>query len=48
MRRGTERLHAIGGYTMQEIGDYFGLHYSRISKIGRAEAQATRKAKGKT
>lgn len=25
--------YASGGYTMKEIGDYFGLHYSRISKI---------------
>jgi hypothetical protein len=24
---------ASGGYTMQEIGDYFGLHHSRISEI---------------
>lgn len=33
--------YASGGYTLQEIGDHFGLHYSRISKI-------IKKAKGKT
>ncbi|RVU30847.1 addiction module toxin RelE, partial [Rheinheimera riviphila] len=22
-----------GSYTLQELGDYFGLHYSRISRI---------------
>ena len=37
-----------GDYTMQEIGDYFGIHYSRVSKIVRAEARVRRKAKGKT
>jgi putative transposase len=25
--------YASGGYTMGEIGDYFGLHHSRVSKI---------------
>jgi putative transposase len=25
--------YASGGHTMKEIGDYFGLHYSRLSKI---------------
>ncbi len=25
------------GYSMQEIGDYFGLHYSRVSRILKAE-----------
>jgi putative transposase len=25
--------YASGGYTMKEIGDYFGLHPSRVSKI---------------
>lgn len=35
----SERDEAIrlaydsGGYSMREIGDFFGLHYSRISKI---------------
>jgi len=33
-----------GGYSMKEIGDYFGLHYSRISRIVRDSD----KAKGKT
>jgi len=29
-----------GGYTMKEIGDYFGLHYSRVSRIlKKAEAK---------
>ncbi len=27
--------YASGAYTMKQIGDYFGLHYSRISKIVR-------------
>jgi len=22
-----------GGYTLKEIGEYFGLHYSRVSRI---------------
>ena len=36
--------YASGGYTMKAIGDYFGLHYSRVSKIVRdAERE-----KGKT
>jgi len=30
-----------GGYTLQEIGDFFGIHYSRVSKIVQA-ADATR------
>ena len=25
--------YASGGYTLKEIGDYFGLHYSRVSRI---------------
>ena len=37
--RAIAEAYASGGYTMQEIGDYFGLHYSRVSKIVRAEAQ---------
>jgi hypothetical protein len=32
---------------MQDIGDHFPLHYSRISKIVQAAGQA-KKAKGKT
>jgi len=31
--------YASGGYTMREIGDYFGLHQSRISKIIRPARQ---------
>ena len=31
--------YASGGYTMQQIGDYFGLHHSRISKIVRGVPQ---------
>ena len=27
------RAYASGGYSLKEIGDYFGLHYSRISRI---------------
>ena len=46
--RAIAEAYASGGYTMQEIGDYFGLHYSRVSKIVRAEAQERRKSKGKT
>jgi REP element-mobilizing transposase RayT len=33
--------YASGGYSMKKIGDYFGLHYSRVSRI-------IVKAKGKT
>jgi len=33
--------HASGAYSMREIGDYFGLHYSRVSRIVRG-------ARGKT
>jgi len=33
-----------GGYTLKEIGDHFGLHYSRVSRI----VAAMEKAKGKT
>jgi hypothetical protein len=25
--------YASGGYTMKEMGDYFGLHHSRVRKI---------------
>lgn len=40
--------YASGGYTMQHIGDFFGLHYSRVSKIIHADDQARAKAKRKT
>ena len=36
--------YASGGYSLKEIGDHFGLHYSRVSRIVRA----WREAKGKT
>ena len=39
---------ASGGYTLREIGDYFRLHYSRVSKIVRVRRQASAEAKGKT
>jgi REP element-mobilizing transposase RayT len=32
-----------GGYTLQDIGDFFGIHYSRVSKIVQA-ADVTRRA----
>jgi len=28
---------ASGGYTPREIGDYSGMHYSRISRIGQPD-----------
>jgi len=46
--RAIAEAYASGGYTMQEIGDYFGLHYSRVSKIVRAEAEERRRAKRRT
>jgi len=36
--------YARGGYSMKEIGDYYRLHYSRMSRI----IAQQRKAKGKT
>jgi hypothetical protein len=33
-----------GGYSLKAIGDHFGLHYSRVSRI----VAAVEKAKGKT
>ncbi len=32
-----------GGYSMEEVGDYFGLHYSRISRIVRDIEKANNK-----
>lgn len=29
--------YASGGYTLREIGEHFGLHYSRVSRIVRAQ-----------
>jgi REP-associated tyrosine transposase len=40
--------YASGGYSMKEIGDFFGLHYSRVSKIVRSFGTANLKEKGKT
>jgi REP element-mobilizing transposase RayT len=37
-----------GRYTLREIGDYFSLHYSRISKIVHAADLAEHDKKGKT
>ncbi len=31
--------YASGGYTMREIGDYFGLHLSRASRIVRGQSR---------
>ena len=36
--------YGSGGYGMKEIGEHFGLHYSRVSRI----VSGQRKAKGKT
>lgn len=42
-RQGKDRNHAIllayqgGGYSMKEIGEYFGVHYSRVSRIVKEE-----------
>jgi putative transposase len=27
------RAYASGGYSLKEIGDYFSLHYSRVSRL---------------
>ena len=51
VRQSPERNDAIvaayrsGAYTLRDIGDYFGLHYSRISKILQAADPARPKAK---
>jgi len=39
-----------GGYTLRDIGDFFGMHYSRVSKIVQAADAARRRhpAKGKS
>ncbi|MHB8167389.1 MAG: REP-associated tyrosine transposase [Sulfuricella sp.] len=34
------QAYASGGYGLKEIGDYFGLHYSRISRIVKKQRQA--------
>lgn len=38
-----DNAYASGGYSMKEIGEHFGLHYSRVSRLLKAA-----KAKGKT
>ena len=38
------KAYESGGYTLKEIGKYFGLHYSRVSRIVRHKEEA----KGKT
>jgi putative transposase len=35
-----ERAYRSGGYTLKAIGDHFGLHYSRVSRIVSAEEKA--------
>jgi REP element-mobilizing transposase RayT len=35
-----EQAYASGGYGLKVIGDYFGLHYSRISRIVKKQRQA--------
>lgn len=34
------RAYASGAYSLKEIGDHFGLHYSRVSRIVRAQREA--------
>ncbi|HEU0197843.1 MAG TPA: transposase, partial [Nevskiaceae bacterium] len=38
--------YASGGYSMREVGEYFGLHYSRVSRI--LNRSRRNEAKGKT
>ena len=33
--------YASGGYTMKEIGDYFGLHYSMVSRTVKSESDSS-------
>jgi DNA-directed RNA polymerase specialized sigma subunit len=37
------RAYASGGYSLKEIGDHFGLHYSRVSRILKQRRMAKRK-----
>lgn len=46
--RAIAAAYASGGYTMQDVGDFFGLHYSRVSKIIQAADQARVKARRRT
>ena len=34
------KAYASGGFSLREIGDYFGLHYSRVSQIIKIKAKA--------
>jgi putative transposase len=36
------KAYASGGYSYQEIGDYFGLHFTRVGRIVRASNQMTK------
>ena len=38
-----QQAYASGGYSMKAIGDYFGLHYSRVSRIVNYERMANSK-----
>lgn len=40
--------YASGGYTLNEIGKYFGLHYSRVSRIVKSADGGTGRVKRKT
>jgi REP element-mobilizing transposase RayT len=40
--------YASGQYTLQAVGDHFGLHYSRVSRIVRRAESDVRKTTGKT
>lgn len=46
--RAIAAAYASGGYNLREIGNYFGLYCSRISKIVQAASRARGKVKGKT
>jgi len=37
------RAYTSDGYTLREIGDYFGLHYSHVSRIARGGREAKNK-----
>lgn len=45
--RAIAAAYVGGGYTLQEIGDYFGLHYSRVSKVVRTACEPSADAKGR-
>ncbi len=33
--RGIAHAYASGGYTLKEIGEYFAVHYSRVSRVAK-------------